>query len=358
MHAAGAERALAALAATQHGAFGRRQAASVGMSAKTIARAFGPGCFRNRSRGGRVHGGAGYMATTAHDRRRSARRHRRVARRGGGLHRLDGFDAGPLDGDRPARIVTTRFLACVVHRAALDRCDLTRVDGIPCTNIARTLCDLGAVVSQDRVEQALDDALRRGVSERWIRETLSRVDRPGPSGTGDVATQSSTFLTVGRLARQLVRAAGRAPPRALGASSTRTSAQGVRDRRHSSRVPRSRVARGGPRRRALRAREVMPAPATSVAITRVTCWLASEDWEVLYAPGPTSKIPSASADPSRRWISAACERGLWRTAPMGHRDATVGSAVGAGRASVAHGHPIGHRDAAVGSARGRYAAPR
>ena len=25
--------------------------------------------------------------------------------------------------------------------------------------------------------------LRRGLSERWIRETLARVDRPGPSGT-------------------------------------------------------------------------------------------------------------------------------------------------------------------------------
>jgi len=61
--------------------------------------------------------------------------------------------------------------------------DIVTVDGIPCTNIARTLCDLGAVVPDDAVEQALDDVLRRGVSERWIRKTLDRVDRPGPSGT-------------------------------------------------------------------------------------------------------------------------------------------------------------------------------
>ena len=57
---------------------------------------------------------------------------------------------------------------------------------IPCTNIARTLCDLGAVVSQDKVEQALDDALRRGVSERWIRETLGSGRPPGAERHGDL----------------------------------------------------------------------------------------------------------------------------------------------------------------------------
>ena len=99
------------------------------------------------------------------------------------MHELDGLQPGFLD----VSVASPRHLRApgyVVHRVAvLDRCDLTKVDGIACTNIARTLCDLGAVVSQDKVEQALDDALRRGASERWIRETLSRVDRPGPSGT-------------------------------------------------------------------------------------------------------------------------------------------------------------------------------
>ncbi len=99
-----------------------------------------------------------------------------------GLHELDGFPECLLD-------VTVglnqhhRVPGLVVHRATLAPADCMVVDGIPCTNIARTLCDLGAVVSQDKVEQALDDALRRGVSERWIRDTLARVDRPGPSGT-------------------------------------------------------------------------------------------------------------------------------------------------------------------------------
>jgi hypothetical protein len=52
----------------------------------------------------------------------------------------------------------------LVHRAKrLDPCDVTEVDGIPVTSVARTLCDLGAVVPQDAVEAALDSALRRGV---------------------------------------------------------------------------------------------------------------------------------------------------------------------------------------------------
>jgi hypothetical protein len=50
-------------------------------------------------------------------------------------------------------------------------------------DVARTLCDLGAVVADDVVEQALDDAMRKGFSVRWITETLDRIDRPGKSGT-------------------------------------------------------------------------------------------------------------------------------------------------------------------------------
>ncbi len=47
MHAAGAERAVAALAASQHGAFGRRQAASVALLQSTmIATRFSSGVLR------------------------------------------------------------------------------------------------------------------------------------------------------------------------------------------------------------------------------------------------------------------------------------------------------------------------
>lgn len=108
--------------------------------------------------------------------------HRAAAR----LHELDGFDrAGPELSVRAPR--QPRQVRAVVHRVkSLERRDVVVVDGIPTTSIARTLCDLGAVVDDDKVEQALDDALRRGCSLRWIEETLDRLERPGPSGTSSL----------------------------------------------------------------------------------------------------------------------------------------------------------------------------
>ena len=127
--------------------------------------------------------------------------HRAAAR----LHGLDGFHGaesgtrggagrggrGGRGGDGEAGLVEltvpdSRFRATgefLIHRTCvLDPEDCTVTSGIAVTSIARTLVDLGAVVSDDRVEQALDDAIRRGYSLRWITETLNRVDRPGPSG--------------------------------------------------------------------------------------------------------------------------------------------------------------------------------
>lgn len=107
--------------------------------------------------------------------------HRAAAR----LHGFDGFrEADPIEVtiERDRRLERP---AWVVHQAPdLLPQDLTVIDGIRSTSIARTLVDLGAVVDDDLVEQALDDTLRRGVSDRWIRSTLERVARPGPSGCG------------------------------------------------------------------------------------------------------------------------------------------------------------------------------
>jgi hypothetical protein len=99
------------------------------------------------------------------------------------LHRLDGVRGEPRE-ILVRRGHHGRVPGFTVHRSdLLTPDDITTVDGIPTTNVARTLCDLGAVVDDDVVEQALDDALRQGCSLRWITETLDRVDRPGRSGT-------------------------------------------------------------------------------------------------------------------------------------------------------------------------------
>lgn len=100
------------------------------------------------------------------------------------VHRLDGFDRRPALESSVERPRSVRARGLIVHQVdRLDDSDVTRVEGVVVTTIARTLCDLGAVVSDDLVERALDDALRRDCSMKWIDETLQRVARPGPSGT-------------------------------------------------------------------------------------------------------------------------------------------------------------------------------
>mgnify|MGYP003946159773 CR=1 FL=1 len=101
------------------------------------------------------------------------------------LLRLDAFDRCPVIDVMVERPSGCRVPGALVHRVSqLDRDrDVTLVDGLPVTSVARTLCDLGAVATDDEVEQALDEALRRGYSLRWISDTLSRLHRSGPSGT-------------------------------------------------------------------------------------------------------------------------------------------------------------------------------
>jgi hypothetical protein len=180
-----AARAVAELAATRHGAYARRLAATVGftkgMAAVRLRRgdltepvpgvlliAGTPMTYRTRLSIA-VQAGGGTVASH---------------RASGHLHAFDDFiDGAPLE----VTVQSGRYPeidGVTVHRAKrLDPCDITLVDGIPVTSIARTLCDLGAVVDQDTVERSLDCALRRGYSLRWIEEVLGRVDRPGPSGT-------------------------------------------------------------------------------------------------------------------------------------------------------------------------------
>jgi very-short-patch-repair endonuclease len=62
--------------------------------------------------------------------------------------------------------------------------DFTEVDGIRCTGVARTLCDLGSVDSRERVKMAFESAWRNGYSLTWMRQTAERLHRPGQRGTG------------------------------------------------------------------------------------------------------------------------------------------------------------------------------
>jgi predicted transcriptional regulator of viral defense system len=64
-----------------------------------------------------------------------------------------------------------------VHRTStLEAADITVVDGIPCTTVARTLVDLGDVVSRQAVERAVSQAEAMRVFDgRAVHEALARA---------------------------------------------------------------------------------------------------------------------------------------------------------------------------------------
>jgi Protein of unknown function (DUF559) len=64
-----------------------------------------------------------------------------------------------------------------VHRSStLKPADITTVDGIPCTTVARTLVDLGDVTGRREVERAVDQAeMRRLFDGRAVHEALARA---------------------------------------------------------------------------------------------------------------------------------------------------------------------------------------
>lgn len=61
----------------------------------------------------------------------------------------------------------------------------TELEGIPCTGLERTIVDLGAVLPPERVQQAIDDAIRRRLCT-WddLLHTLVMHSRRGRNGVG------------------------------------------------------------------------------------------------------------------------------------------------------------------------------
>lgn len=77
-----------------------------------------------------------------------------------------------------------RDLPGIVHRPlSLPDVDRGVVEAIPVTTPARTLLDLASVVPPDAVEEALDDALRRGLLSlprlRWRLKEVGGMGKPG-----------------------------------------------------------------------------------------------------------------------------------------------------------------------------------
>lgn len=79
---------------------------------------------------------------------------------------------------------THQFDGVLVHRTHdLDPSHLTRVDGLPCTTVARTIVDLAPGVSDRRLGAILDDlVLRRRVELPEVDVVLSSIARQGKPG--------------------------------------------------------------------------------------------------------------------------------------------------------------------------------
>ena len=100
------------------------------------------------------------------------------------LWRLPGFEEGPIDLIVPRNRRRAGVQGTVVHRSGrLERVDRTRIGPIPVTTASRTLIDIAGIVPIEAVEEALDNALQRGLVtiSNMVRrlEALSRQGRPG-----------------------------------------------------------------------------------------------------------------------------------------------------------------------------------
>jgi very-short-patch-repair endonuclease len=182
----GVERALAELAAVQHGLITRVQALERGLTDAAIKWRCTDGVWRALHPGVYVVGGA---PDTWHQRMLGAcmaagglavASHRSAARLWGLLGDDDVVELSVLrpKGPRPAGALWHRSRDLVPAHTTLRQ-------GVPVTNPMRTLVDLGAVVKHWVVEDALD----RGLSTKLIRMSavewmLHDVARPGRRGCG------------------------------------------------------------------------------------------------------------------------------------------------------------------------------
>jgi very-short-patch-repair endonuclease len=211
---------LAALADCQHGVVARRQLLDAGVSGSMVDR------WIERRRILPLHRGVYAVG------------HRRLRREGHWLAAvlaagpgaaLSHREAAALHGLRAAARTTVdvtvaaqrRVAGVQVHRARLDRADVTEVDAIPVTTIARTLVDLADVVAPHALRKALDEAersnrldvpgieavLRRtrgrnGMGHASVRAALSELARTGTTLTlSELEDRFVALLDAHRIAR-------------------------------------------------------------------------------------------------------------------------------------------------------------
>lgn len=175
--------AVGEFAASRHGAFSRRQAASFGLESRDVRRLLEgrvldepapgvlvvsavPASWRQQlmiaSLCCNAVGAIGFEAAAA-------------------LQQVDEFREGPLTLLLPApRRIYLEGVS--VHVGPFSEVDLTEVDGIRCTTVERTLCDVGSTSPPWLVKMAFEWYWRtHGLS--GLQDAVDRLHRPGQHGT-------------------------------------------------------------------------------------------------------------------------------------------------------------------------------
>lgn len=116
------------------------------------------------------------------------------------LFGFEGIPCGHLDISVPLtrRLRVPAAMKVTVHYTSqLDKRDFVTIAGIPCTSKARTLADLGSVVTRDSLLQALIGAHREGLSLHALRGAAQRLHRPGQQGTRVLLDHLDAFERAG-----------------------------------------------------------------------------------------------------------------------------------------------------------------
>jgi hypothetical protein len=186
--------ALAALANEQHGVFGLDQALEFGLTASAVQKR------RSTGRLHRIHQGVYslvprellkreglYMAAVLACGPDAVLSHRSAAV----LHELRDWGATKIEVTVPGRSARAHDGISVHRSTTLTPADVTVVDGIPVTTVARTLFDLAEVVTRRQLERSFDQAEIAEVFDlNAINDQLARnPTRPGAKAVKGVLTE-------------------------------------------------------------------------------------------------------------------------------------------------------------------------
>jgi hypothetical protein len=121
------------------------------------------------------------------------------------LHGLDGFAADVIEVLLPMNVYHRRTNAIVHHTRCLTSADRFRIGAIPVTSPARTLIDLGSVVTAESVENAFDCAERDDRAIRADVEARYRALRArGRNGIGAMTQILSQRVATDRVPRSVL----------------------------------------------------------------------------------------------------------------------------------------------------------